>query len=96
MEEVRQRLPVYLIEFLEDERGVTQTVEQALLIAATIAAFFVLVVNPVAGVVDLVWNLPELTDKKFLDFVTELRDRLGGIFHWGEAQANVTANSTVP
>ncbi len=85
-----------LLEFVEDERGVTQTVEQALLIAATIAAFFVLVVNPVAGVVDLVWNLPELADKKFLDFVSELRDRLGGIFHWGEEQANVTANSTVP
>ncbi len=83
-------------EFIADERGVTQTVEQALLIAATIAAFFVLVVNPIAGVVDIVWNLPDLADRKFLDFVGELRSRLSGIFHWGEESVNATVNSTAP
>jgi len=85
-----------LSEFLADERGVTQTVEQALLIAATVAAFFVLVVNPVASVVDFTWHLPDLTDKKFLDFVQELKERLSRLFHFEGEQTNTTTNVTEP
>jgi len=85
-----------LTEFLADERGVTQTVEQALLIAATVAAFFVLVVNPVAGVVDFTWHLPDLVDKKFLDFAQEVKDILSRIFHFGSEQTNTTMNVTQP
>ncbi len=73
--------------FLEDESGLTQTTETALLIAATIAAFFALVVNPVANALEFLWNLPDLTEEKFSDFIDWLSEHLSSL--WGSESENL-------
>ncbi|RLG42358.1 MAG: hypothetical protein DRO05_01405 [Thermoproteota archaeon] len=78
----------FLEEFLDDESGLTQTTETALLIAATIAAFFALVVNPVANALEFLWNLPDLTEEKFSDFVEWLGEHLSNL--WGSESENLT------
>jgi len=80
-------------EFLNDESGLTQTTETALLIAATIAAFFALVVNPVANALEFLWNLPDLTEEKFSDFIEWLSEHLSSL--WGsESESPVEGNIT--
>ncbi|RLG48914.1 MAG: hypothetical protein DRN90_02915 [Thermoproteota archaeon] len=77
----------FVKEFLKDESGLTQTTETALLIAATIAAFFALVVNPVANALEFLWNLPDLTEEKFSDFIDWLSEHLSNL--WGSESENV-------
>lgn len=83
-----------LREFLEDESGLTQTTETALLIAATIAAFFALVVNPVANALEFLWNLPDLTEERFEDFVEWLGESWGRLWHQeGEGASNMSSGN---
>jgi len=77
----------FVTAFLKDESGLTQTTETALLIAATIAAFFALVVNPVANALEFLWNLPDLTEEKFSDFIDWLSEHLSNL--WGSESENL-------
>jgi len=88
VKKLSEKIKKFIREFLEDESGLTQTTETALLIAATIAAFFALVVNPLANALEFLWNLPDLTEEKFSDFVDWLSKHLSNL--WGSESENLT------
>ncbi len=61
-----------LQEMLRDERGVTEVLDEALLVALGIALFIGVIVSPISGIFDFIWNLPDITEQGFQAFVDQL------------------------
>ncbi len=61
-------------------RGVTGTLEQALLVAVTIALFMTLVVSPMVNTVDSITNLPANAWESWNDFINWVYDSLDQVF----------------
>ncbi len=61
-------------------KGLTGTLEQALLVAVTIALFITLVVGPMASTVDNITSLPTNAWKSWNDFVNWVYDSLDKVF----------------
>ena len=65
---------------MKRRRGVTGTLEQALLVAVTIALFMTLVVGPMVNTVDKITNLPANAWESWNDFIDWVYDSLDQIF----------------
>lgn len=79
-----KRIRRFLRGFLTDETGLTQTTEMALLIAATIAGFFALVVAPVSSLVEFLKGIPSQIKEEFGQFADWLGEKLSRLWNRGK------------
>lgn len=73
---------------LRRRRGITGTLEQALLIAATLAFFLGIVVTPIANAAKFVWNMPQEAWNSWTSFVDWLDSLVKSTFNLGDAAGN--------
>lgn len=64
-------------------KGITGTLEQALLIAATLAFFLGIVVTPIANAAKFVWNMPKEAWDDWTSFVDWMDSLIKSAFNLG-------------
>ncbi len=66
-------------------RGITGTLEQALLIAVTLAFFLGIVVTPMANAAKFVWDMPQKAWDNWSSFVDWVDGLIGSVFSSGSS-----------
>ncbi len=66
---------------LGKRRGITGTLEQALLIAVTLAFFLGIVVTPMANATKFIWNMPQNAWKNWESFTNWIDNLIDNVFN---------------